>query len=79
MPIFYWKLRLRFLTNANEMDTNNLKYTWPSPAPHVGDPTQPIFPPASIGGNTNLAFPFGVMQILAFLDTNMLGVYALGV
>ena len=42
-PIFHWKLGSRWVPNANEMDTNNMKCTWPTPAPCVGDPTQLIF------------------------------------
>ena len=42
-PIFHWKLRSRWLPNANEIDTNNIKYTCPTRAPMPGDPMQPIF------------------------------------
>ena len=41
----------------------------------VGDPTQPLFHlftfGVGIGGNANFSVRVGVMQILAFLDTNM--------
>ena len=55
-PIFHWKLGSRWVTNANEMNTYNMKSTWPTPALCVGDPTQPIFH----------------LLALVFLDTNML-------
>ena len=39
------------------MTTNNMKCTWPTPTPRVGDPTQPIFHLLSLGvgfgGNAN--------------------------
>ena len=58
------------------MDTNNMKSTWPTPAPRVGDPTPPIFHLVALGVGVGvmqiLAFLLGVTQILAFLDTNML-------
>ena len=65
-PIFHWILSLHWLTNGNEMDTNNMKSTWPTPAPRVGDPMRPIFHLLA------LVFMLGVTQILVFLDTNML-------
>ena len=41
-----------------------------------GDPTQPILHllalGVGVGGNANFRFGVGVMQILAFLDTNIL-------
>ena len=75
-PIFYWKLGLRWLPNANEINTKKKKCTWPMPAPRVGDPTPPIFHllalGVGVGGNANFSVHIGVMQILAFLDTNIL-------
>ena len=78
-PIFHWKLNLRCLTNANEMDTNNMKSTWPTPAPSVGEPTPPIFHQLALGvGLTQiLAFALGLTQILAFLEQRE--IVALGV
>ena len=39
------------------MDTHNMKSTWPTPAPRVGDPKPPIFHllalGVGIGGNAN--------------------------
>ena len=44
-------------SERNEMDTNNMKSTWPTPAPHIGDPTSPIFHLLALGvgieGNAN--------------------------
>ena len=75
-PIFHSKLSAHWLTNANERDTNNMKSTWQTPAPHVGDPTPPIFHllvlGVCVGGNTNFSVCVGVTPILAFLDTHML-------
>ena len=42
-PIFHWVLGLRWLPNANEIDTKNMKCTWPAPEICVWYPTQPIF------------------------------------
>ena len=57
--ILHWKLRSHWLTNANEMDTNNMKSRWPTPAPCVGDPTPPIFHllalGVGVGGNANFS------------------------
>ena len=62
-PIFHWKLSSCWLTNANEMDTNNMKSTWPTPAPRIGDPMPHIFHlltlGVGIGGNTNFSFALG--------------------
>ena len=71
-PIFHWKLSLRYLTNTNEIDTNNMK----SSPLHWG-PNVTYIPPARFGGlrlgkTQILAFALGVTQIVAFLDTNML-------
>ena len=44
----------------------NMKCTWPTPAPHVRDPMPPVFHLLALGDGV------GVTQILAFLDTNML-------
>ena len=60
-PIFHCELGSRWVTNAIEMSTNNMKCTWP---------TQPIFHLFTlgicVGGNANLYFALGVKQILCF-------------
>ena len=38
MPIFHWKMGLLWIPNANEINTKNMKCTWPTPAPRVGHP-----------------------------------------
>ena len=58
-------------TNANKMDTNNMKCTCPTRDFCIGDLTQPIFHWLALGfcfgGNTNfLMFRVGLMQILVF-------------
>ena len=51
------------VTNANEMSTNNMKYTWPTWKFCGGDPAQPIFHWLAlgfcVGGNANFMFRFG--------------------
>ena len=42
-PIFHWILGLCWLPNVNEIDTNNMKSTWPTQNFCVGDPPPPIF------------------------------------
>ena len=58
-PIFYWKLNSDWLTNTDEMGTNNMKSTWPTPVPRVGDSTPPIFHllvlGVGVGGNANFS------------------------
>ena len=46
-PIFHQYLR--WLSNANEIDINNLKCTWRTQAPMQGDPTRPIFHLLALG------------------------------
>ena len=62
-PIFHWKRRLRWLPNANDMDTNNMKCKCPMRDLCVGDPTQPIFHWLAlgfcVGGNANLRVHVG--------------------
>ena len=41
--IFHWKLGLHWLPNANEINTKNMKCTWPMQKFCVWDPMQPIF------------------------------------
>ena len=45
------------------MNTNNMKSTWPTPVPHVGDPTPPIFHllalGVGVGGNANFTVCIG--------------------
>ena len=58
-PIFHWKLGWRWLPNADEINTKNMKCTWPMPAPRVGDPTPSIVhllaSGVGVGGNTNFS------------------------
>ena len=42
-PIFHWKVGLRWLPNANEINTENMKCTWPTRKFCIWNPTQPIF------------------------------------
>ena len=56
-PIFHCKLSSRWVPNANEMSTNNMKCTWPTQNFSIG---------------SRWGFALGVTQILAFLHTNML-------
>ena len=42
-PIFHWKLGLRWVPNANEIYTKNMKCTWPTQKICVWYPTEPIF------------------------------------
>ena len=59
-PIFHWKLGLRLVPNANEINTKNMKCTWPTQDFCVGDPTQPIFHWLALGlcvrANANFKF-----------------------
>ena len=55
---------------------NKINRRWPTRKLCIGNPTQPIFHLLALGVMQILAFTFGVMQILVFLDTDML---ALGV
>ena len=75
-PMFHWKLGLRWLPNANEINTKNMKCTCPTPAPCVGDPMPPIFNwlalGVGVGGNANFSARVGSNANLVFLDTNML-------
>ena len=54
------------------MNTNNMKSTWPTPAPRFGDLTFAGGIKAALGVTQIFASALGVTQILAFLDTNML-------
>ena len=42
-PIFHWELGLRWLPNANEINTKNMKCTWPTRKCCLWNPMQPIF------------------------------------
>ena len=61
-----------WLPNANEIDTKNMKCTWPMQDPMPGDPKQTIFHWLALGITQILCFGLGVTQILVFLDTNIL-------
>ena len=58
-PIFHWILGPCLLPNANEIDTNNMKSTWPTQKNCIGDPTLPIFHlltlGVGIGGNASFS------------------------
>ena len=62
-PIFHWKLCSRWLPNASESDTNNMKSTWPMQEFCIGDPTRPTFHLFTLGvcsvGNANFSFCVG--------------------
>ena len=47
--IFHWKWRPHWLLKAYEIDTNNMKCTFPTRAPTRGDPTLPIFNQLALG------------------------------
>ena len=75
-PVFHCKLGSRWLLNANEMSTNNMKSTWPMQTISIGDPMHPIFHLFTLGFalvvTQIFAFTLGVTQFFAFLDTSML-------
>ena len=73
-PILHWKVGSRWVTNANEMNTNNMKSTWPMPALCLGDPTHStcLHWELAFGVTQILGLALQVTQILAFLDTHML-------
>ena len=62
-PIFHWKTSLRWVPDANEMNTKNMKCTCPTQRPNARDPTQPIFHWLAlgfgVGGNANLKLCVG--------------------
>ena len=75
-PIFHWKLDLRWLPNANEIDTKKKKCMWPTQT-FAFETQRNLYSADSrldfvLGVTQILKFTLGVMQILAFLDTNML-------
>ena len=59
-PIFHCKLGSHWVTNTNEMSTNNMKCTWPMRKVCIGDPTQTLLHWLAlgfcIGGNANITF-----------------------
>ena len=59
-PIFHWKLGSRWLPNANEINTKNMKCTWPTPKFCVG--TQRNLHSTGL----RLGFASGKTQILGF-------------
>ena len=71
-PIFHGKLGSRSLTNGIEMNTNNMKCTWPSQ--QFGTTYIPLarIYVFAFWVTQILCFALGVTQILAFLNTNML-------
>ena len=74
--VFHWIARLRWVPNATKNKTNNMKSTWPMPAPRIGDPMRPIFQLLTLGvcvrGNANFRVRVGGNANFGFLDTNML-------
>ena len=76
-PIFQWKWGSRWVPNANEIYTKNMKYTCPTPA---FCPRQPIFHwlASGFGVGAYANFRFGVGGLASrndnfhILDTNML-------
>ena len=67
---------LRWVTNMNEMSTNNVKCTWPMRDFALGTRCDLYSTCSHWGfalGETQISsFMLGVMQMLAYLDTNML-------
>ena len=59
-PIFHWKLGSRWLPNANEINTKNMKCTWPTPEFCIG--TQRNLYSTGL----RLGFASGKTQILGF-------------
>ena len=65
------------LPNANEIDTNNMKSTWPTRAPTPGDPMQTIFhwftlgPPARLRVGSARLRVWSTKIRYGFLNTNM--------
>ena len=75
-PIFHWILGLRWLPNANKMDTNNMKSTLQRENFALGTQRH-LYTTCwhwglALGVKQMLVFTLGVTQFLAFLDTNML-------
>ena len=67
MPISHWKLGLRWLQNANEMDTNNMKCTCPTQDFCVGTQrnlySTGLCLGFALGKTQTLGFALGVTQI----------------
>ena len=59
-PIFHWKLCSRWLPNANEINTKNMKCTWPTPEFCVGTQCN------KYSTGLRLGFLSGKTQILGF-------------
>ena len=64
--VFHWISRLHWAPNATKNETNNMKSTWPTPAPPLGTKRHLYYTCVHRG------LALRVAQILAFLDTNML-------
>ena len=75
-PIFHCELGSRWVTNANEMSTKNMKCAWPTRKFCIGDPLNLYSTDSrwgfALGVTQILGLALGETQILAFLDTNML-------
>ena len=68
-PVFHWKLDSRWLPNANEIDTNNMKMYMPNASPSRCGPNATYIPPTCVGGwcwGLVLGVGVGVTQILVF-------------
>ena len=58
------------LTNTTEINTNKMKSTWPTPAPHVRSPTRPIFHLLAlgvrVGGNASFRVRIGSARLFRY-------------
>ena len=73
-PIFHWKWGSRWVPNANEIYTKNMKYTWPTPAFCIGTQRNLYSTDWRQGLALGPTQIFGVGGLANFhiLDTNML-------
>ena len=73
-PIFHWILGLCWPPNANEINTKNIKCTWPTRKLWFGTQhnlySTDLRWGFALGVSQILKFALVVTQILAFLDTN---------
>ena len=58
-PIFHCQLGSIWVTNVNEMSTNNMKCIWPTRRFCVGDPLHWLVLGFCLGGNTHFMFRMG--------------------
>ena len=72
-PIFYWKLVSRWLPNANEINTKNIKCTCPTPEFCVGTRCNLYSTGLRLGLASGKTQILGLAScVFAFSDTNML-------